>query len=563
MADSATLDIILKMIVKGQKDLDKLKQSLGKTQAEAEKSGRAISAFGRILEGVGAGAVLTFAMRAGKMFLQMAEGGYAIRRAERALIAYTGSQWQAAAATKAVMRAANGLLSHYEAVQTAARLFSMGLAKNADEAARLTRIAIQLGTAMGRGPQQAFEEFTLLLSNQSIQRLDTFGISAARVRQRIRELQKAQEGLDRQTAFVQATLDIAEQKLNALERAGYQAGTSMDSLSAKIRSTREALSEWAASVVDNVTMTLSYDERIDDALKSHERHMRSAAKTWDEYIAEMLRAEVAARRMTQAEADEALQAARNGELEEGWYTNMGLLNEQMFNAYKLAGQVSDSFQRMTAAQANAALETQHTKQALAEARQAAQDFRLEMGKLSRETAGRQALAELQRQLNANKITMDEYRRAAALVMQQMLGMPESEVKARLALSDLERQFREGKIKAGEYAAEVDALLRKIGALPSEKTVNISLNVRGRVPTSISSEGANIYARQYGGVVLPGLPYIVGERRPEAFVPRERGRIVPEAASAPTAAPINVTVYPRSEVDIVQALEEARILGVLQ
>jgi hypothetical protein len=38
------------------------------------------------------------------------------------------------------------------------------------------------------------------------------------------------------------------------------------------------------------------------------------------------------------------------------------------------------------------------------------------------------------------------------------------------------------------------------------------------------------AREFGGPVLPGIPYLVGERRPEVFVPDRPGRVVPSIAA---------------------------------
>lgn len=183
--------------------------------------------------------------------LNLGQMGYESRRAGLALEAYAGGAEEAALATELVSQAADGALSRFAATQNAARLFSMGLASTAEEAARLTRIAVTLGTSMGRGPQEAFEDFTLMLANQSILRLDTFGISGARVRQRMEEL--AQQGiapLDRQTRFMIATMEEAETRLLALEQAGYQAATPIERSRAAFEDSRTAMAEWLAGFID-------------------------------------------------------------------------------------------------------------------------------------------------------------------------------------------------------------------------------------------------------------------------------------------------------------------------
>jgi hypothetical protein len=40
-------------------------------------------------------------------------------------------------------------------------------------------------------------------------------------------------------------------------------------------------------------------------------------------------------------------------------------------------------------------------------------------------------------------------------------------------------------------------------------------------------------REKGGPVKKGQPYIVGEKRPEVFVPSQSGKILPQVPSAPT------------------------------
>ncbi len=49
------------------------------------------------------------------------------------------------------------------------------------------------------------------------------------------------------------------------------------------------------------------------------------------------------------------------------------------------------------------------------------------------------------------------------------------------------------------------------------------------------------ARAAGGPVRAGVPYLVGERGPELFVPRAAGRITANAALAASAAPVHVTM----------------------
>lgn len=97
----------------------------------------------------------------------------------------------------------------------ASRLMMMGLATTGDQLARITTLAIAL-----KRPTQdaagAFDDFGALLANNSIPRLDNFGISSAAVRLRIKELMSSVEGMDRSTAFMTATLEEGEKTLARL-----------------------------------------------------------------------------------------------------------------------------------------------------------------------------------------------------------------------------------------------------------------------------------------------------------------------------------------------------------
>ncbi len=133
--------------------------------------------------------------------------------------------------------AARGMVSDAELMQAANKFMSMGLAETSEEAASLTEMATQLAIAMGKDATWGMESFALMLANQSIQRLDEFGISSDRVRQRIDELMEATEGLTREEAFKMA---VFEEGAIAMERVGEQ-GDGAAAAMARLRSTFDNL----------------------------------------------------------------------------------------------------------------------------------------------------------------------------------------------------------------------------------------------------------------------------------------------------------------------------------
>ena len=226
------------------------------------------------------GMAVNMAMNFAKSIPELVELGVQAERAELALKGYAGGSEAAAEYTDAVRDAAGGAISKMDAMQNASRLLAMGLATSTDEAATLTEMAITLGASMGKGPTQAFEEFSLMLANQSIPRLDTFGISASKVRERMAELAEEDGNLDRQTRFLIATMEIGEGKLEKLAEAGFNAVSSLDQLKAIMA---DAKVEGASLLWDAVEPLTKGILELRDAQLDEKQTMLETAVTFDEY----------------------------------------------------------------------------------------------------------------------------------------------------------------------------------------------------------------------------------------------------------------------------------------
>ena len=99
---------------------------------------------------------------------------------------------------------------------------AMGLANSAEEAANLATVATQLGLAMGEDATSSMENFALMMANQSIPRLDSFGISSGKVRERITELMQSTKDMTREQAFNTA---VMEQAALTMAKVGEQGNT--------------------------------------------------------------------------------------------------------------------------------------------------------------------------------------------------------------------------------------------------------------------------------------------------------------------------------------------------
>jgi hypothetical protein len=90
-------------------------------------------------------------------------------------------------------------------------------------------------------------------------------------------------------------------------------------------------------------------------------------------------------------------------------------------------------------------------------------------------------------------------------------------------------------------------------------VNVNFHVNGagkvRLANGVSVDVGQYRARAAGGPVRAGEPYIVGERRPELFVPETNGTIVPRVPQSNTPS--------RGEVAaLVAALEQANMRATI-
>lgn len=176
--------------------------------------------------------------------LDMAEKGAALRNLEQTFNNLAASIDTTADALLGRLReATRGMVADADLMGSANRFMSMGLAKTAEEAEKLATIAVTLGGAMGKGPTAAMEEFALMLANQSIPRLDTFGISAGQVRARIEELQAATPGLSRETAFLNAVME--------------QAAISMEKIGPVAENSASVIKAQFTNVINELTQTLA------------------------------------------------------------------------------------------------------------------------------------------------------------------------------------------------------------------------------------------------------------------------------------------------------------------
>jgi hypothetical protein len=203
----------------------------GKDQASTvlDKVGGSISGLGSIAAGVATGGLALAA--AAVVGLGVAAVGATVGVAKLAMAAaeiegtrktfetLTEDLGGPVEAMDGLKEATRGMVSQADLMAASNKFLTMGITENLEETEKMAEMATQLGLAMGTDATKSMEDFALMMANQSIPRLDTFGISSAAVRARIEELQAATEGLSREEAF---KIAVMEQGAVAMEKVGEQ-----------------------------------------------------------------------------------------------------------------------------------------------------------------------------------------------------------------------------------------------------------------------------------------------------------------------------------------------------
>ena len=126
-------------------------------------------------------------------------------------------------------------------------------------------------------------------------------------------------------------------------------------------------------------------------------------------------------------------------------------------------------------------------------------------------------------------------------------------------------------KMDNAADKARGMARGIQDIPDEKQVTISirakatdtavraLNLTSSGSTSKAQALIGMEAREFGGPVVKGRPYIVGEKRPEIFVPDQNGHIQP---FVPTMGGGSGRMHPHDIQALIEGITKARSVAVL-
>lgn len=185
---------------------------------------------------------------------QIYSAGRAAESAEITFNQVSGGVDNATASLARMRQMTGGVIDDMSLMKGANSLLVTGIAQTNEQAEELVNLGARLGSVMGVDAAESIANLNSALLNNSFMRLDTLGISAAKVRERVNELKEA--GLDMSAAFSQAVIEIGGQTLEDLGAAAGVAETAVARLSTRVVNASQDMAEWAAGSMEQAATSL-------------------------------------------------------------------------------------------------------------------------------------------------------------------------------------------------------------------------------------------------------------------------------------------------------------------
>lgn len=479
---------------------------------------------------------------------------------ESRFLALAGSSQEAERTLRAIRTETDGTVDKMTAMASASKLMTLGLADSADSAAKLIGMATKLGDQTAT-TQQRIDDFGALLANQSIPRLDNFGISSAKVRERIRELQAEIPGLSREVAFNQA---VMEQGAVAMERLGDASDNQAASLAraeAIWNDAKVALGSWVADVlvpaIDGAVALANEQQNLNDAFADSTDAAIAAGTGWEEYARKQLEAQnIAGRGLAVAREVAAAQQAegqiidRNSQVwsdynfvvEEAIRLGVGYgetISKVDYDAIVAGNEAAtQAYNDVGVGAANAAVRIDEYTIAQDKAADAAANAAIESDKaasaLGEQTIAATVAAQIKILEQAEKdgaISATELADAQHALLTQSGLLTDAEISAQSAMTALTDSFIAGQIGAQTLATGV---LTAKEALDDLDGTTVTIDIEYNIPPlpSISDGGAKRGSEEAapvafanGGMITTNAPALVGEQGPELIYGARGARVV--------------------------------------
>ena len=194
-----------------------------------------------------AAALAYAALRTAQKALEFVKLGAEVQMAEKRLVAFAGGVEQATKYMEALAAGSDNTIDRLTGLAQASRMLETGMVTNAREMELAAAMVAKLGN-QARSTESRMQMLTLLLANQSVLRLDEFGLSIDRVRERQEALEK--QGRSTTEAFRAAVFAEAEEKLAVLGDTSATTATKIGQVAAAWKTMVQTIAATAAQDID-------------------------------------------------------------------------------------------------------------------------------------------------------------------------------------------------------------------------------------------------------------------------------------------------------------------------
>lgn len=498
-----------------------------------DQASSVLEKFGNFLKTAG---ILAFAKEVGEAAWELGQLGLQTQAVEARFQAFAGGAENANAILSKIRETTGGTISEFDAMQNATRLMSMGLSSSADETANLINMALRLGNQTEDAGAR-IENFSLLLANQSIPRLDSFGISGAKVRDRIAELQEATPGLSREVAFMTAVMEQGAVAMETLGDAGIEATQNSDSLRAALGDLKSemgqslapavneasgALGNFARKLSDNIAVSNEAREAgktYFDTITETNMATREARRAQTEFVneIELIKSETAsaAERMDQynmaigmadAAAQEAAAANREAAIaQKEWNDAFGFTRDIADDSVVSFEQYNAAIANSYEVSVNAAIAQKELEAVLIQNTIAADAAAAALGEMSQAQLANTQIEILRESMEAGTISAQEFATAQTYLLAQSGQLTVAEQNANAQIASLRDKFIAGKISAAEFAAGIDRVKSSLDEV-QDKTVTFTVQQRIETVGQAAAVSGGLSAQEMSGIIGGGAGF---------------------------------------------------------
>ncbi len=169
--------------------------------------------------------------------------------------------------------ATGGVVDDFTLMTNANAMLKTGLATTSDELTAFVDMAFSL-----TGSSEGVENFIAAINNMSYERLDTLGISASAVRDRVNELKEA--GMDTASAFKAAVLEEVAKSIDRLGAAATSAETPIARLGVTLQNAVQNVAASASDALQSIAGIVEIALGISPIQREQERLANEAAQTF-------------------------------------------------------------------------------------------------------------------------------------------------------------------------------------------------------------------------------------------------------------------------------------------